>query len=158
LVFKTLIFSAQSWSKIAENNGRGIDPQVCQNVTKKLSETTSSSKGTDGAAVDKRIRKTSEFALGQTFQVIAISKLMTFQVIAISKLMTMPSVVVLIMVPLMLPDMTFMLLLFPEMSLILLLLLTDMPFTYVVDAAAGYFVHAVAVAVAVDVAVGIAYR
>ena len=44
--------------------------QVCQSVTKKLSETTSSSKGTDGAAVDKRIRKTPEFALGQSFQVI----------------------------------------------------------------------------------------
>ena len=44
--------------------------QVCQSVTKKLSETTSSSKGTDGAAVDKRIRKTPEFALGQSFQVL----------------------------------------------------------------------------------------
>ena len=37
-------------------------------MTKKLAEGTSS-KGNDGAAVEKRIRKTSEFALGQTFQV-----------------------------------------------------------------------------------------
>ena len=49
--------------------------QVCQSVTKKLSETTSSSKGTDGAAVDKRIRKTPEFALGQAFQVLGPKKL-----------------------------------------------------------------------------------
>ena len=44
-------------------------------MTKKLSEgvssTSSSSsnvKGNDGAAVEKRIRKTAEFGLGQTFQ------------------------------------------------------------------------------------------
>ena len=44
-------------------------------MTKKLSEGVSSSsssssnvKGNDGAAVEKRIRKTAEFGLGQTFQ------------------------------------------------------------------------------------------
>ena len=39
-------------------------------MTKKLSEFTASSSklGNDGAAVEKRIRKTPEFALGQTFQ------------------------------------------------------------------------------------------
>lgn len=44
--------------------------QLCQSVTKKLSEFTASSSklGNDGAAVEKRIRKTPEFALGQTFQ------------------------------------------------------------------------------------------
>lgn len=42
--------------------------QVCQSVTKKLAEGTSTNKGNDGAAVEKRIRKTAEFALGQTFQ------------------------------------------------------------------------------------------
>ncbi len=47
--------------------------QLCQTVTKKLSSeagtSTSSGKlGNDGAAVEKRIRKTPEFALGQTFQ------------------------------------------------------------------------------------------
>ena len=47
--------------------------QVCHSVVKKLSEgvTSSSSstlKGNDGAAVEKRIRKTAEFGLGQTFQ------------------------------------------------------------------------------------------
>lgn len=49
--------------------------QLCQSVAKKLSTEagTSSSAGsgklgTDGAALEKRIRKTPEFALGQTFQ------------------------------------------------------------------------------------------
>lgn len=47
--------------------------QLCQSVTKKLSteasiSTSSSKLGNDGAAVEKRIRKTPEFALGQTFQ------------------------------------------------------------------------------------------
>jgi len=45
--------------------------QVCQSVTKKLDAGTSSTsgkQGNDGAAVEKRIRKTPEFALGQTFQ------------------------------------------------------------------------------------------
>ena len=46
---------------------------MCQSVTKKLStegslSTSSSKLGNDGAAVEKRIRKTPEFALGQTFQ------------------------------------------------------------------------------------------
>ena len=45
--------------------------QLCQSVTKKLSSeaslTSSGKLGNDGAAVEKRIRKTSEFALGQTF-------------------------------------------------------------------------------------------
>ena len=50
--------------------------QVCDTVSKKLSEgvtsssssSSSNSKGNDGAAVEKRIRKTAEFGLGQTFQ------------------------------------------------------------------------------------------
>jgi len=46
--------------------------QVCHSVEKKLSEgvtsSSSSLKGNDGAAVEKRIRKTAEFGLGQTFQ------------------------------------------------------------------------------------------
>jgi len=47
--------------------------QLCQSVTKKLSteasiSASSSKLGNDGAAVEKRIRKTPEFALGQTFQ------------------------------------------------------------------------------------------
>jgi len=43
--------------------------QVCQNITKKISESVST-KGSDGPAVEKRIRKTPEFSLGQTFQVL----------------------------------------------------------------------------------------
>lgn len=45
--------------------------QLCQSVTKKLSSeagTSTGKLGNDGAALDKRIRKTTEFALGQTFQ------------------------------------------------------------------------------------------
>ncbi|CAB4057137.1 ARHGAP17 [Lepeophtheirus salmonis] len=40
--------------------------QVCQSVTKKLSE--GNNKGTDGAAIEKRIRKTTDFIVGQTIQ------------------------------------------------------------------------------------------
>ncbi|QQP55793.1 Rho GTPaseactivating protein 17like, partial [Caligus rogercresseyi] len=39
---------------------------VCQSVTKKLSE--GNNKGNDGAAIEKRIRKTTDFIVGQTIQ------------------------------------------------------------------------------------------
>ena len=48
-------------------------------MVKKLSEGVTSSnsssvKGNDGAAVEKRIRKTAEFGLGQTFQVWSLTQ------------------------------------------------------------------------------------